>query len=77
MQTEQRKLQHYRDLGITNIVPFVVESTGRLGPRATEYLNQVLLESPRVLRSFRRDLSFVLSSFLGQMICDCRLCLQV
>jgi hypothetical protein len=72
---EERKLREYdgHAQGI-NVVPFAVESTGRLGPAAQALLNRLCADEDkaRILGAFNSDLSFILASAKGHLLSVCR-----
>jgi hypothetical protein len=73
IQKEEQKRLHYANLGLdAPVQPFVIESTGHIGPTGTNIINHLFRDSPRILRMFRRNMSFVLAAYLGRMICECR-----
>jgi hypothetical protein len=72
---EERKRSEYdgHAQGI-NVVPFAVESTGRLGPAAQALLNRLCADEgkARILGAFNSDLSFILASAKGHRLSVCR-----
>ena len=69
MRAEERKHGTYRDIEPQVIViPFAVESSGRMGPSARALLNELCQNHPGELRAFTRDLSNICASYGGHFI---------
>ena len=68
----QKRAQYQRMPEDFNLIPFVVESTGRLGPQARSLIEQLCLHHPREQREFTSDLSFILAMYKGRALSYCR-----
>jgi hypothetical protein len=64
---EDRKRREY--LGTTyeaHLIPFVMESTGRLGPAAKTFLDTISRHDPAARSSFLQEVSVILARGLGR-----------
>jgi len=73
LQAEARKRAEYRSsIYEDHLVPFVIESTGRLGPAAKIFLDQVASQDFPSRSAFLLDISVLLACSLGRLSCRTR-----
>jgi hypothetical protein len=64
---EAHKTRLYRDtVHAPHLVPFVLESTGRLGPTASAFLNRVTAAATFARSTFLTEVSFILARAIGK-----------
>jgi hypothetical protein len=73
LQAEERKRAEYEGHGQgIDVVPFALEATGRIGPAASQFLEDVGRGRAGALKAFRRDVDHLCASFRGRILSACR-----
>lgn len=72
MGEERKRAQYAGMAGDFILLPFCVESSGRLGKEACNLLEMICRDHPRPYRRFIRDLSCILARHTGMALSYCR-----